>query len=485
MSASPPLESGIGVARRTEGRHDSHSLGNTFNSHAAESESLLRGSDGGGGHGGDEADEERERWNSPRINKYRYISVNLSLLIMGMHDGCIGALLPYIERYYDLNYATVSTIFLVPFLGYVTAALSNNWIHHRVGQRGIAFLGPVFRLVGYVPMALHPPFAVLPVLLVFTGFGNGIEDSAYNAWVGNMHQTNELLGIIHGSFGLGGTIAPLVASVMVAKLGLEWYTFFYVLIAVVCVELAFGLWAFWGATGAAYREKLRRGGGGGEGVTTRDVLAEPVTWLVAIFLLGYAGAEVSLGGWIPTFMIEVRHADPFIAGVTATLFWLGLSLGRVVLGFVTGRIGEKLAITGYLLLSVAFELLYWLVPATVGAMFFVTLLGFFLGPLFPAAIVVATKLLPREYHVSAIGFASAIGGGGAAVLPFAVGAIAEGHGVGVLQPVILAALIFLLVVWLALPRGKQRRGAKGNETAAEGASLMKRVSSWLTARLGS
>lgn len=379
----------------------------------------------------------------------------------------------------------MSTIFLVPFLGYVTAALSNNWLHHRVGQRGIAFLGPVFRLVGYVPMALHPPFAVLPVLLALTGFGNGIEDSAYNAWVGNMHQTNELLGIIHGSFGLGGTIAPLVASVMTAKLGLEWYTFFYVLIAVVCVELAFGLWAFWGATGAAYREKLRRGGNGGEGVTTRTVLAEPVTWLVAVFLLGYAGAEVSLGGWIPTFMMEERHVDPFIAGVTATLFWLGLTLGRVVLGFVTGRIGEKLAITGYLLLCVALELLYWLVPATAAAMLFVALLGFFLGPLFPAAIVVATKLLPREYHVTAIGFASAIGGGGAAVLPFAVGAIAEGHGVGALQPVILAALVFLLTVWLALPGKKRKRGAKGGEAAAGGGSLMRRVRSWFAGRLGS
>ncbi|PNY23167.1 Bypass of stop codon protein 6 [Tolypocladium capitatum] len=465
MSASAPLESGI--ACWTEEHHGGHGLDDGFDSHAAESERLLRSPDGDGGHdhdrGGGEADEERESWNSPRINKHRYISVNLSLFIMGMHDGCIGALLPYIERYYDVDHAAVSTIFLVPFLGYLTAALSNNWIHHRVGQRGIAFLGPFFRLAGYVPMALHPPFAVLPALLALTGFGNGIEDSAYNAWVGNMHPTNELLGIIHGSFGLGGTIAPLVVSIMVAKLGLEWYIFFYVLITVVCVELAYGLWAFWGATGVAYREKLRRGGGGGgggEGVKTRTVLAEPVTWLLAIFLLAYAGAEVSLGGWIPTFMMELRRASPFLAGVTATLFWLGLSLGRIVLGFVTGRIGEKLAITGYLLLCVALELLFWLVPATIGAMSFVTLLGFFLGPLFPAAIVVATKLLPREYHISAIGFAAAIGGGGAAVLPFAVGALAEGHGVGVLQPVILAALVFLIVVWLALPGGDRRRAAK-------------------------
>jgi hypothetical protein len=36
------------------------------------------------------ANSQRERWNSPRINIYRYCGVNLSFFIMGMHDGCIG-----------------------------------------------------------------------------------------------------------------------------------------------------------------------------------------------------------------------------------------------------------------------------------------------------------------------------------------------------------------------------------------------------------
>jgi fucose permease len=70
---------------------------------------------------------------------------------------------------------------------------------------------------------------------------------------------------------------------------------------------------------------------------------------------------------------------------------------------------------------------------------------------------VATKILPTAYHVSAIGFASAIGGGGAAVLPFAIGAIAEGHGVGVLQPIVLVVLVFLIGIWLSLPKKARQR----------------------------
>ena len=82
-----------------------------------------------------------------------------------------------------------------------------------------------------------------------------------------------------------------------------------------------------------------------------------VTWLCAIFLLGYVGIEVALGGWIVKFMLEVRHGKDFASGMTATGFWMGLTVGRLVLGFVTPRLGEKLAIAvRFLLIHYRFQI---------------------------------------------------------------------------------------------------------------------------------
>lgn len=373
----------------------------------------------------------------------------------------------------------MSTLFAVPFAGYLIAALTNNWIHYLAGQRGVAFLGPICRLVAYIPLALHPPFAVLPCAMLFAGFGNGIEDSAYNAWIGNMHNANELLGLLHGSYGLGATISPLIASAMVTKANLEWYNFFYIMIGIVVVEFVVGMSAFWTATGAVYRAKLDYTDTE-DRTTTRTVLREPITWLVALFLLGYVGSEVSLGGWIVTFMLEVRHAERFLAGLTVTLFWLGLTLGRVILGFITGRIGEKLAILVYLVLSVGLEILYWLVPNFVASVIFVMLLGFFLGPLFPAAVVAATKLLPTDYHVSAIGFAAAFGGGGASVFPFVVGAIAQNSGVEVLQPFIIAIFACIIIIWIMIPGGFRKGGLEqARDEKARPGDDFKKIWRWL------
>jgi fucose permease len=100
----------------------------------------------------------------------------------------------------------------------------------------------------------------------------------------------------------------------------------------------------------------------------------------------------------------------------------------------------------------AFELCFWLIPQFYVSAVAVAFQGFFLGPLFPAAIVACTKLLPKHLHVSAIGFAAACGGSGGTIFPFAVGALAQAKGVQVLQPFILALLTAIWLVWLALPR---------------------------------
>ena len=114
-------------------------------------------------------------------------------------------------------------------------------------------------------------------------------------------------------------------------------------------------------------------------------------------------------------MMRIRHGQPFASGMTATGFWLGLTIGRVSLGFVTPRIGERLAVSIYLLVAMVCELIFWLVPQFVVSAVALALIGVSIGPLFPAGIVAATKLLPQELHVAAVGFSAAIGGGGAAV----------------------------------------------------------------------
>lgn len=176
------------------------------------------------------ASEHVETWKSPRTNIYRIIACFWSFVLMGMNDATYGAIIPYLEEYYGSSYLIISLIFLTPFFGYNIAAILNNAIHLKFGQRGVAFLGPLCHLIAYVVIALHPPYPVLAVFFAFAGLGNGIEDSAWNAWLGAMANANEILGFLHGLYGIGATVAPLISTALVTKAGVPWYYWYYIMV---------------------------------------------------------------------------------------------------------------------------------------------------------------------------------------------------------------------------------------------------------------
>jgi fucose permease len=70
-------------------------------------------------------------------------------MILGAHDAAYGAIIPYLETYYHVNYTVISLVFLGPIGGYAASALLNNHIHVVYGQRGIAVLMSLAHLIAY------------------------------------------------------------------------------------------------------------------------------------------------------------------------------------------------------------------------------------------------------------------------------------------------------------------------------------------------
>lgn len=80
-------------------------------------------------------------------------------------------------------------------------------------------------------------------------------------------------------------------------------------------------------------------------------------------------------------MTKVRGASEIAGSATATGFWGGMTVGRLVLGFVTSRLGGFRAMLLYLGLAIVFELIFWLVPSMVVTAVASALLGMILGTL--------------------------------------------------------------------------------------------------------
>ena len=100
----------------------------------------------------------------------------------------------------------------------------------------------------------------------------------------------------------------------------------------------------------------------------------------------------------------------------------------------TPQLGQSRVIFLYLLLTLALELVVWLVPSLVGGGVTVACVGFLLGPIFPIVMNHAGGVLPPELIVGAVGWMASFASAGAAVFPFVTGAIAAGTSINSLQP---------------------------------------------------
>lgn len=114
------------------------------------------------------------------------------------------------------------------------------------------------------------------------------------------------------------------------------------------IELCTAVPAFWSETGQASTTDSSSIDDTRSQNSVKTVLtsspAAKITWISALFMLGAVGIEVTLGGWLTTFMLRVRHAGAFASGMSATSFWIGFTAGRFTLGFVSSRIGERRAV---------------------------------------------------------------------------------------------------------------------------------------------
>ncbi|KAL9015410.1 MAG: hypothetical protein Q9180_008869, partial [Flavoplaca navasiana] len=98
----------------------------------------------------------------------------------------------------------------------------------------------------------------------------------------------------------------------------------------------------------------------------KQALKNKTTILGSLFIFAYQGAEVSISGWVISFLIVYRHGDPSSVGYVTAGFWAGITIGRFVLTHPAHKIGEKMAVIGLIVGATLFQLLVWFVPNVVG-----------------------------------------------------------------------------------------------------------------------
>ncbi|KAH9908278.1 major facilitator superfamily domain-containing protein [Xylariomycetidae sp. FL2044] len=394
-----------------------------------------------------------------RRTKLKIAAATYSFFLIGFVPSAIGVIIPHLEEHYSLGDTAVSLIFLCPPIGYIVAAYTNSLIHVNYGQRAIALAASLSAIIFTFFASLHPPYFIFLMLAVLYYYGAGLLDGSWSAWAGGMKNANTVQGILHSGLSIGASLGPVLAGTMIEVGKNPWYSWYYVLTPLAVAEAVVLLWAFWHDDGATYMSENhhhRLNESECMGTNRWAPFKHVVTWICGAYFLTYVGSEAAIAGWIVTFMRRVRQADPYLASLCTSFFWIGITLGRLTLGYITDRIGVRFATALYIGCAIILQAVFAFLPNAVASSVMILIIGYFFGPLFPSGLVILTQSLDRSLHVRAVAIAITFGQIGGALIPSGLGALSELIGMEIFQAVIFAWLLVTLVLWLCFPQPPKR-----------------------------
>ncbi|KAJ7158305.1 major facilitator superfamily domain-containing protein [Mycena crocata] len=379
------------------------------------------------------------------------------MFLAGWNDGTAGPLIPRIQRVYHVGFAVVSLTFVFACVGFLGGAMINVPLTDKFGFGKMITLGSLFQVIAYTLQAPAPPFPVFVLSFVINGIGMAIQDAQANGYIASLKYNPETkMGLLHGAYGAGALASPLVATQFSQMR--HWSYHYLVSLAVALTNALLLGFVFrlktqdecLASVGEDAGEK-----GTSEQTTFSQILKLKTMHLLAFFILVYVGVEVTIGGWIVTYIIDVRGGGPSSGYVSAGFFG-GLMTGRIALLWLNQKIGERRVLYMYSVLAIGLELVVWLVPSLIGNAVAVSLVGLFLGPIYPITMNHAGRVLPRWLLTGSIGWIAGFGQAGSALFPFITGVIASKTGIKSLQPLLVAMMSFMLVLWALVP-GTPRR----------------------------
>lgn len=182
------------------------------------------------------------------------------------------------------------------------------------------------------------------------------------------------------------------------------------------------------------------------------------TILAAMFIFAYQGAEVSISGWVTSFLTSYHHSARSSAAFFDPGFWGGIALGRYMLSHPAHKFSENMSILFQTMGAIALQLLIWLNPNAVGGAIRVSFVGLVLGLIYPCATAVFSNLVPTDLRISSLSVISALGSSEGAMAPLVTGLLARESGTWVLHPICVAPFLGMMSLWTGLPIDRKARG---------------------------
>ncbi len=366
--------------------------------------------------------------------------IYLAFISLGLPDSLLGSCWPVMHTELNVPVSYMGIITILASGCTIISSLVSNKLTRKFKTPMVTLVSVIIISIGLYGFSISTNFWMLILFSVPYGLGGGSIDAALNNYVA-LHYNSKHMSWLHCFWGVGTIISPFVMSYTLTDSG--WQAGYRIIALVqlgiaIILLLTLPLWKVNQTTAEASAEEKSLG--------IVDALKIKGVPFLLLGFFAYCAAEATAMGWASTYFVHVKNISEEKAAAFASLFFIGLTSGRFLGGFIMDKLSDRrmillgtcIATCGVIGLVLPFD------NYTIALIAFV-LIGLGFAPVYPCIIHSTPSNFGAENSGAIIGIQMASAYIGSTFMPPLYGVLGKAIGFGIM-PLYLILFIILMIV---------------------------------------
>ncbi len=370
--------------------------------------------------------------------------IYLSFISLGLPDALLGSAWPTMYESFQVPVSYAGIISMIISVGTVISSLQSDRLTLKLGTGKVTAISVAITAIALFGFSISDSFLLLCLWAIPYGLGAGSVDASLNNYVA-LHYSSRHMSWLHCMWGVGASIGPYIMGY--ALTGQKGWNAGYLYIAVLQITLtiilvcSLPLWK--------KRIEIRDTNGRVEEakpLSLKQIWNIPGAKEVLVTFFCYCGVEQTAGLWASSYLVLYRGLSEETAANFASLFFIGITIGRALNGFLTLKLSDVQLIrlgAGIVLAGIITLLLPLGADASLTGLI---LVGLGCAPIYPCIIHSTPTHFGADKSQAIIGVQMASAYVGTCLMPPLFGLIANHISIALLPFYLLILLILMTVM---------------------------------------
>ncbi len=366
--------------------------------------------------------------------------IYLSFISLGLPDALLGAAWPNMYPEFNVPVSYAGAISMIISFGTIISSLQSDRLTKKFGTGKVTATSVGITALALWGFSISHSFVSLCLWAIPYGLGAGSVDASLNNYVA-LHYASKHMSWLHCMWGIGATLGPYIMGYVLTK-GASWnigYFVISILQIILTAVLVFSL-PKWKKQNSSSEDSTND-----KPLTIKQIFAIPGAKEIMVCFLCYSAIEQTTMLWASSYLNLAKGVDATTAASFASLFCIGITIGRGINGFIAMklkdnqmiRMGQGIILIGIIVMLLPLNKVFSLIAFS--------LIGLGCAPIYPCIIHSTPEHFGEENSQAIIGVQMASAYVGSCLMSPLFGLIADNISIKLL-PLYLFVLLILMIL---------------------------------------